>query len=142
MELLGKLRQVYDADTTVGRRPGVTVREVRAVQRDVVLEARVAGMGSSGARSLDRLFLYGRYLFGGWLTSSIYENRMILLLPDGVVYQKIQDLLDTIAPTISRWKRRFLQHRIAGLTEELHPGQPPYVRTPDPLAVPEADKSS
>jgi hypothetical protein len=55
---------------------------------------------------------------------------MILLLADGVSYQKIQDLLDTTAPTIARWKSRFLQHRISGLTEELHPGQPPSVRTP------------
>jgi transposase len=60
----------------------------------------------------------------------VMRARMILLLADGVVYQKIQDLLDTTAPTIARWKRRFLQHRIAGLTEELHPGQPPSVRTP------------
>jgi transposase len=55
---------------------------------------------------------------------------MILLLADGVSYQKIQDLLDTTAPTIARWKSRFLQHRIGGLTEELHPGQQPSVRTP------------
>jgi transposase len=58
------------------------------------------------------------------------RSRMILLLADGVAYQKIQDLLDTTAPTIVRWKRRFLQHRIAGLMEELHPGQQPSVRTP------------
>ena len=55
---------------------------------------------------------------------------MILLLADGVSYQKIQDLLYTTAPTIVRWKRRFLQHRIAGLMEELHRGQQPSVRTP------------
>jgi transposase len=60
--------------------------------------------------------------------------RMILLLADGLAYQKIQDLLDTTAPTISRWKRRFLDHRIAGLMEELHPGQQPSVRTPKPQA--------
>ena len=60
----------------------------------------------------------------------VMRSRMILLLADGVAYQKIQDLLDTTAPTISRWKRRFLQHRIAGLMEELHPGQQPSVRTP------------
>ena len=36
----------------------------------------------------------------------------------------------TPRPTISRWKQRFLQHRIAGLMEELHPGQQPSVRTP------------
>ena len=60
----------------------------------------------------------------------VMRSRMILLLADGVAYQKIQDLLDTSAPTIARWKCRFLQHRVAGLMEELHPGQPPSVRTP------------
>jgi transposase len=60
----------------------------------------------------------------------VMRSRMMLLLADGVPYQKIQDLLDTTAPTIARWKRRFLQHRIVGLMEELHPGQQPSVRTP------------
>src|ERR1700689_2164580 len=60
----------------------------------------------------------------------VMRSRMILLLADGVAYQKIQDLLDTTAPTIARWKRRFVEHRIAGLMEELHPGQQPSVRTP------------
>jgi hypothetical protein len=39
-------------------------------------------------------------------------------------------LLNTTAPTIARWKRRFLQYRTAGLMDELHPGQAPSVRTP------------
>jgi transposase len=60
----------------------------------------------------------------------VMRSRMILLLAGGVAYKKIQALLDTTAPTISRWKRRFLQQRIAGLMEELHPGQQPSVRTP------------
>src|ERR1043166_4199919 len=60
----------------------------------------------------------------------VMRARMILLLADGTAYQKIQDLLDTTAPTIVRWKRRFLQPRIAGPMEELHPGQQPSVRTP------------
>jgi transposase len=60
----------------------------------------------------------------------VVRARMILLLADGVCYQKIQELLDTTAPTIARWKKRFLQHRIAGLMEERHPGQEPSVRTP------------
>src|SRR5271154_3635861 len=55
---------------------------------------------------------------------------MMLLLADGIPYQKIQALLDTTAPTIVRWKRRFFKHRIAGLMEEMHPGQQPSVRTP------------
>src|SRR6202035_2013377 len=60
----------------------------------------------------------------------VMRSRMVLLLADRVSYQKIQTLLDTTAPTIARWKRRFLQHRIAGLIEELHPGQQPFARTP------------
>jgi transposase len=60
----------------------------------------------------------------------VMRSRMVLLLADGASYQKIQDLLDTTAPTIARWKERFLKHRIAGLMEERHPGQKPSVRTP------------
>src|ERR1700690_2727133 len=63
-------------------------------------------------------------------SGDVMRSRMILLLADGVAYQKIQNLLDTTAPTIARWKRRFLDNRIAGLMEELHPGQQPSVRTP------------
>jgi hypothetical protein len=55
---------------------------------------------------------------------------MILLLSDGVPYRRIQEVLNTTAPTISRWKERFVQHRVAGLIEERHPGQKPSVRTP------------
>src|ERR1700682_1272982 len=60
----------------------------------------------------------------------VMRSRMVLLLAEGASYQKIQDSLDTTAPTIARWKNRFLQHRIAGLMEERHPGQQPSVRTP------------
>ena len=60
----------------------------------------------------------------------VMRSRMILLLADGVSYQRIQDSLDTTAPTIARWKSRFLQHRVGGLVEERHPGQQPSVRTP------------
>ena len=60
----------------------------------------------------------------------VMRSRMVLLLAQGASYQKIQDLLDTTAPTIARWKNRFLRDRIAGLMEERHPGQQPSVRTP------------
>ena len=60
----------------------------------------------------------------------VMRSRVVLLLADGVSYQKVQHLLDTTAPTIARWKNRFQQHRIAGLIEERHPGQQPSVRTP------------
>jgi transposase len=60
----------------------------------------------------------------------VMRSRMVLLLADGVSYQKIQDLLATPAPTIARRKERSLRHRIAGLMEESHRGQKPSVRTP------------
>jgi transposase len=60
----------------------------------------------------------------------VMRARMMLLLADGLSYVKIQELLDTTAPTISRWKERFLKHRLPGLMEERHPGQKPSVRTP------------
>ncbi len=60
----------------------------------------------------------------------VMRARMVLLLSEGASYRSIQGLLDTTAPTIARWKERFLQHRIAGLTEQRHPGQKPTVRTP------------
>jgi transposase len=60
----------------------------------------------------------------------VMRARLVLLLAKGTSYQEIQKLLDTTAPTISRWKDRFVRHRIAGLMEERHPGQKPSVRTP------------
>lgn len=60
----------------------------------------------------------------------VMRARLVLLLSNGTSYQEIQKLLDTTAPTISRWKDRFVRHRIAGLMEERHPGQKPSVRTP------------
>src|SRR5438445_7818681 len=60
----------------------------------------------------------------------VMRARMMLLLSEGVPYRKIQEVLDTTAPTISRWKERFRRHGMAGLMEERHPGQKPSVRTP------------
>src|SRR4051794_4795444 len=58
----------------------------------------------------------------------VMRARMMLLLSEGVPYRKIQEVLDTTAPTISRWKERFRLHGMAGLMEERHPG-PEAVRT-------------
>ena len=55
---------------------------------------------------------------------------MILMLSDGWSYAEIQDRLQTTAPTISRWKKRFLDKRINGLRQLRHPGQRPTVITP------------
>jgi transposase len=55
---------------------------------------------------------------------------MILMLSVGRSYADIQERLETTAPTISRWKKRFLSERLNGLIEHRHPGQKPTVITP------------
>lgn len=56
--------------------------------------------------------------------------RLILMLAEGRSYADIQERLQTTAPTISRWKKRFLSDRLQGLIPALHPGQKPTVITP------------
>lgn len=51
------------------------------------------------------------------------------MLSAGRSYAEIRERLQTTAPTISRWKRRFLSERITGLIEIRHPGQKPSVIT-------------
>ena len=58
------------------------------------------------------------------------KARMILMLAQRRSYVEIQERLQTTAPTLSRWKKRFLEERIAGLIEARHPGQKPTVITP------------
>jgi transposase len=60
----------------------------------------------------------------------VIRARMILMLSDGWSYAEIEDRLQTTAPTISRWKKRFLDKRIHGLMQMRHPGQRPTVITP------------
>jgi transposase len=59
----------------------------------------------------------------------VLRARMILMLSMGRSYADIQKRLQTTAPTISRWKKRFLCERIDGLREVRHPGQKPTVIT-------------
>ena len=60
---------------------------------------------------------------------AVFRARLILLLAEGAPYRTIQERLNTTAPTIVRWKERFLKQRLEGLTEIRHPGQKPSVRT-------------
>ena len=60
----------------------------------------------------------------------VFRARLILMLADGLPYRTIQERLDTTAPTVSRWRERFVKHRVAGLLEMRHPGQQPSVITP------------
>jgi transposase len=59
----------------------------------------------------------------------VLRARMILMLAEGRSYAEIQERLQTTAPTIARWKKRFLAQGVAGLFEQHHPGQKPRVLT-------------
>lgn len=55
--------------------------------------------------------------------------RIILMLDEGASYSDIKEKLDTTAPTISLWKRRYREAGVVGLIS-VHPGQPPKKLTP------------
>jgi transposase len=55
--------------------------------------------------------------------------RIILRLADGATYREIEEALDTTAPTISLWKKRYLEEGLVGLGT-VRPGQPPRKLTP------------
>jgi transposase len=59
----------------------------------------------------------------------VFRARLILMLAEGASFSTIQQKLGTTAPTIIRWKRRFLASGIDGL-DTSHPGQPAAVLTP------------
>lgn len=66
-----------------------------------------------------------RSLPGGY----VFRARLILLLSEGASFSTIQKQLRTMAPTIIRWKARFLQSGLDGLDTH-HPGQSASVLTP------------
>lgn len=55
--------------------------------------------------------------------------RVLLLLADGATYTQIQERVDCSAPFISKWKKRFLAERLAGLYVR-HAGREATVLTP------------
>jgi transposase len=59
----------------------------------------------------------------------VFRARLILMLAEGASFSTIKQRLGTTAPTISRWKQRFLASGIDGL-DTSHPGQPASVLTP------------
>jgi transposase len=60
----------------------------------------------------------------------VFRARVILMLAERRSYTEIQGILNTTAPTISKWKKRFLERGIDGLMQERHPGQRSTVITP------------
>lgn len=59
----------------------------------------------------------------------VFRAKLILLLAEGQSFRTIKDRLQTTAPTIIRWKERFLANGLDGL-DTFHPGQKPTVLTP------------
>src|SRR5260370_22364565 len=59
----------------------------------------------------------------------VFRARLILLLAEGASFSAIKQRLGTTAPTISRWKQRFLTSGIDGLDTN-HPRQTASVLTP------------
>lgn len=55
--------------------------------------------------------------------------KIVLMLDEGASYNDIKEKLDTTAPTISLWKRRYREEGLVGLAT-FHPGQPPKKLTP------------
>src|SRR5262244_2315968 len=59
----------------------------------------------------------------------VFRAKLILMLAEGASFNTIKRCLQTSAPTIIRWKQRFLQSGLDGL-DTYHPGQPATVLTP------------
>src|ERR1700680_2681656 len=59
----------------------------------------------------------------------VFRAKLILLLAKGASFNTIKRRLQTSAPTIIRWKQRFLQSGLEGL-DTYHPGQKATVLTP------------
>ena len=58
----------------------------------------------------------------------VFRARLILMLAEGASYNTSKSGCGTTAPTISRWKQRFLASGLDGL-DTSHPGQPASVLT-------------
>lgn len=63
-------------------------------------------------------------------SGDVIRARMILMLADSRSYADIQERLQTTAPTISRWKKRFRDQGMDGLVQIRHLGRKPTVITP------------
>src|SRR6201984_928874 len=59
----------------------------------------------------------------------VFRAKLILMLAEGASFSTIKRRLQTSAPTIIRWKQRFLESGLDGL-DTYHPGQKATVLTP------------
>jgi Homeodomain-like domain len=59
----------------------------------------------------------------------VFRAKLILMLAEGASFNAIKHRLQTSAPTIIRWRQRFLESGLDGL-DTYHPGQKATVLTP------------
>src|SRR5271156_5231996 len=59
----------------------------------------------------------------------VFRAKLILMLAQGASFSTIKRQVQTTAPTIIRWKQRFLQSGLDGL-DTYHPGQKARLLTP------------
>src|SRR5712671_3153698 len=81
-------------------------------------------LGEDQQRELSRI-AQSRSLPAGY----VFRARLILMLAEGASFSTIKQRLGTTAPTIIRWKQRFVSAGLDGL-DTSHPGQPASVLTP------------
>jgi transposase len=52
------------------------------------------------------------------------RSRIVLLAAEGLKNTEIAERLRVTRPTVTKWRSRFAEHRLDGLTDEPRPGQP------------------
>ncbi len=55
----------------------------------------------------------------------VIRAKMILLAADGMGNDQIAEKLDIPRKTVSKWRKRFYEERLAGLEDQPRPGRPP-----------------
>ena len=55
----------------------------------------------------------------------VVRAKIVLLAAQGLENSEIARRLDTPREVVSKWRKRFFDHRLEGLSEESRPGRPP-----------------